>query len=231
MADTSVPEAPHPPRRDLTELAATVPQATFLFAIGHASGGRVHLTGRDGDGDDVTVTATVVTDPPQLVRLSVPSARCSCAGGGPGGLCEHAVAVALADIAESTGTPLADLTAQWFTHQPPAAAAAWSDVEDDEDQDAWDEAEDWDDEDDWDDDEDEDWDDEDEDWEEEDGDGAESVGLSGRGEVDQAAVTAFLGRLGEAQLRSLLLALAEDLPAVAGVLVELAHLPTAPRGG
>lgn len=199
----------HPPEPSWDPVAAlgSTDDADFLHGVAHVGAGRVSEYADAGD----TVTAVVTQDRPRRVRLADPQAPCSCPHGRSAGvICEHQVAVILVHLQHTLGVEVNDLVAAWFagtltavaSRAPVAPGAA----------------------------------------------GAPPAGPAPRGghpggshvrddpgpdddagdtpgtavPDDHQAVAAFLDRLDETQLRSLLVALASDLPDVAEVLGDLA---------
>jgi hypothetical protein len=237
--------------RDLATLSAASNEADFLFAVAHVGGGRVGDLTRTGTGMALSVGATVTDTPRRRVRLTATTASCPCPTGKRARtLCEHAIAVALADLIAVTGDTITDLTARWFsgdldprgsapggpraeTPTRKGTAPGVRDVGPSEPSlrqlAARDEVDlrdsgDWD-----------EWDHEDpddgwEDWDDDpDGDGEEDA--RDRDPAEQDAVRRFVAGLTGDQARGLLIALASDLPEVADTLLDLGQSPVSPSRG
>jgi hypothetical protein len=85
---------------------------SFLHGVAQLDAGQVHdLAEVDGE-----LTATVHAERRQAVRLGPQGPSCGCPQGrARGAACEHAVAVALAQLHRVTGTVVNDLVAAWFS--------------------------------------------------------------------------------------------------------------------
>jgi uncharacterized Zn finger protein len=95
----------------LTEVLRSADTESFLFGVAHVSAGRVHDMGEQ----DSTLTGTVDDERRRDVRLGARGFSCPCPQGRAGGAaCEHAVAVALAQLLSRADSDLTDVVAAWF---------------------------------------------------------------------------------------------------------------------